>query len=135
MKKSYAELLEFLTFEERFDYLAQGGVVGNDTFGSKRYLNQKFYRSKEWRSMRDYVIARDEASDLGVLDRPIRGKVLIHHINSITPDDIQDGRASLLDPNNLISVSHLTHNALHYGDKNILPREYVPRSKGDTTLW
>lgn len=133
--KTYEELLYFKTFEERFDYLCYGGVVGNDTFGSKRHLNQKFYRSNEWRTIRDFVIGRDEACDLGIESRPIFGRVLIHHINPLEPEDLVSGGPKLLDPNNLICVSHITHNALHYGSRDMLPKEYVPRQAGDTKLW
>ena len=133
--KSYEELLTLRTFEDRFDYLCFDGVVGNDTFGSKRYLNQRFYRSNEWRTIRDFVIGRDEACDLGIEARPIFGRVLIHHINPLEPEDLVSGGAKLLDPNNLICVSHITHNALHYGSRDMLPKEYVPRRSGDTKLW
>ena len=134
-RKSYSEMILLPTFEERFDYLMTKGSVGEDTFGSARYLNQKFYRSPEWRDLRNLIIARDDGMDLGVEDRPIFGKILVHHINPLTIEEVESGGVGLLDPNNLICVSHITHNALHYGDKSLLPRKYEPRRPGDTKLW
>jgi hypothetical protein len=133
--KSYEELRHILTFEDRFRYLSLVGTVGDATFGSERYLNQRFYTSYEWRSVRDQVIIRDNGCDLGILGREIYGPVYVHHMNPIKPEDLKFGRYSLIDPNNLITVSHRTHNAIHYGDEKQLVPEFVERSPGDTKDW
>ena len=133
--KSYTELLKRPSFEERYDYLRLGGLVGAATFGSERYLNQKFYTSSEWRRLRSEIIVRDEGLDLGIEDVPIAGKVFIHHMNPIVTRDFQDGNSDILDPEYLISVSHRTHNAIHYGDARLLPKAFQPRQMGDTRLW
>lgn len=134
--RSYTELVQLCTYEERFKYLSLGGVVGEDTFGFDRYLNQQFYRSSEWKRVRDIVITRDAGCDLGIVGREICGKILIHHMNPISAADIQNGVEYLLDPEYLICVSHETHNAIHYGDesvcRNIIPVERLP---GDTIPW
>lgn len=135
LSRSYKELLQLETFEERYEYLKLNGVVAEDTFGSKRYLNQMLYSSPEWRSIRDTIIVRDSGCDLGITDRPIFDKIYIHHINPITIDDILDGNPIVFDPNNLICVSHITHEAIHYGDSNLLPKDYVERTPNDTCLW
>lgn len=135
LSRSYKELLQLETFEERYEYLKLNGVVAEDTFGSKRYLNQMLYTSPEWRSIRDTIIVRDSGCDLGIIDRPIYDKIYIHHINPITIDDILDGNPIVFDPNNLICVSHITHEAIHYGDSNLLPKDYVERTPNDTCLW
>lgn len=135
LSRSYKELLQLETFEERYEYLKLNGVVAEDTFGSKRYLNQMLYSSPEWRSIRDTIIVRDSGCDLGIIDRPIHDKIYIHHINPITIDDILDGNPIVFDPNNLICVSHITHEAIHYGDSNLLPKDYVERTPNDTCLW
>lgn len=135
LSRSYKELLQLDTFEERYEYLKLNGVVAEDTFGSKRYLNQMLYTSPEWRSIRDTIIVRDSGCDLGIIDRPIHDKIYIHHINPITIDDILDGNPIVFDPNNLICVSHITHEAIHYGDSNLLPKDYVERTPNDTCLW
>ena len=135
LSRSYKELLQLETFEERYEYLKLNGVVAEDTFGSKRYLNQMLYASPEWRSIRDTIIVRDSGCDLGIIDRPIHDKIYIHHINPITIDDILDGNPIVFDPNNLICVSHITHEAIHYGDSNLLPKDYVERTPNDTCLW
>lgn len=134
-KLSYRELLTYPTFEERFEYLRLAGSVGEETFGFDRYLNQRFYRSAEWRRLRNAVISRDEAMDLAVPDHPIMGAVYVHHLNPLTVRDIKHGGDSLLDLDNLICVSHATHNAIHYGDFSKLPKPVVERRPGDTTLW
>lgn len=134
-ERSYSELSRLATFEERLGYLRLKGSVGADTFGFDRQFNQIFYRSAEWKRVRDIVIARDMGCDLGAEDRPIFGRILIHHINPITMNDIHEGSERLLDPENLICVSHETHNMIHYGTadkKDILPSERAP---GDTILW
>ena len=136
MIKSYRELRRLRTFEERFDYLIIGGVVGRETFGFERHLNQSFYHSKEWKYTRRDIIVRDNGCDLGVPDREIFDRIIVHHINSITIDDIELGRDCIFDPDNLICASHDTSNALHYGGKSsLLIRLPQERRKGDTTLW
>lgn len=134
--KTYSELIRLSTFEDRFRYLSLHGKVGLDTFGFDRYFNQKFYRSAEWRRVRNQVIVRDGACDLGVEGREIPGKVIIHHMNPFTIDDLTGENAlDLLNPEYLICVSHETHNAIHYGDENFLPEIFVERKPGDTCPW
>ena len=135
MSKRYSELKQLKTFEERFDYLKLGGVVGHETFGFDRVFNQKFYKSPEWRKVRDTVIIRDGGCDLGMEDRPIYGKVFIHHMNPISINDIQDASEYLLNPDFLVCVSFETHQAIHYGDLSLLPTEPVEREKNDTCPW
>lgn len=133
--RSYRELRQLTTFEERFRYLSLRGEVGKSTFGFDRYLNQGFYTSREWRSLRHDIIVRDEGCDLGILGYEIHDRVIIHHMNPMTVADIVDGEDSILDPDFLISTTHRTHNAIHFGDERQLriPRE--PRRPGDTKLW
>lgn len=133
--KCYEELIRLRTFEERFEYLRIGGTVGRETFGFERYLNQNFYRSQEWKFTRRDIIIRDNGCDLGIKDREIFGRIIVHHINPITVDDIEFGRPCIFDPNNLICTSHNTSNAIHYGDKSLLSRLPRERQKGDTRLW
>ena len=133
--KTYSELIELPTFEERYRYLRLKGIVGKDTFGFDRYLNQKFYRSAEWKRIRDQVIIRDNGCDLGIEDREIHGRILIHHMNPITDKDIYRLSDILLDPEYLISVSHTTHNAIHYGDEDLLVKAPIVRTKFDTCPW
>lgn len=133
--KTYSELIELPTFKERYSYLRLSGRVGKDTFGFDRYLNQNFYRSIEWKRVRDQVIVRDNGCDLGIEDRPITGKILIHHMNPITDKDILNLTDILLNPEYLICVSHITHNAIHYGDENLLITEPIVRTKYDTCPW
>lgn len=134
--RSYSELRLLPTLTERFDYLKLGNGVGDRTFGGERYLNQKFYTSRAWRDTRNEIIIRDQGCDMGVLDFPISDRILIHHINPITVQDIEERAECLFDPNNLVSVRHLTHNAIHYGDdKWINDRMFKARQKGDTKLW
>lgn len=135
MIKTYRELIRLETFEERFEYLRLGGVVGHETFGFDRYVNQTFYKSKEWRRTRHDIIVRDSACDLGILDREIYDRIIIHHINPITIEDIENRNSCTLDPNNLICVSHQTSNAIHYGDKNLLMTLPTERRRGDTCPW
>jgi hypothetical protein len=135
MRRSYSELVRLRTFEERFDYLKLGGVVGRSTFGFDRYLNQKFYTSKQWRDIRHAVIARDNGCDLGSDDYEIHDRIYIHHLNPMTVADIESGDMSILDLDNLIATTHQTHNAIHYGDETKLRRVFVERSPGDTKLW
>ena len=133
--KTYSELIALPTFEERYRYLRLGGSVGEDTFGFDRYLNQKFYQSIEWKRIRDYVIVRDNGCDLGIEDRPIGGRILIHHMNPVTVADIRDATEFLLNPEYLISVTHETHNAIHYGDEDQLARGPIVRTQNDTCPW
>ena len=135
--RTYDELIKLPTFEERFEYLKLGGNVGEETFGYDRWLNQQFYKSKEFQAVRNYVIARDRGCDLGVPGREIPEGVMIivHHINPITKEDIINNSEFLLDPNYLISTIDNTHRAIHYGDKGLLYTEPVERSKNDTCPW
>lgn len=133
--KTYSELIKIPTFIERFQYLKIGGRVGEITFGSDRWLNQQFYQSPEWRRLRNYIINRDNACDLGIPGREINKYVIIHHINPITKQDILDRNPLVLDPENLICVTDKTHKAIHYGDENLLYTEPVERSRFDTCPW
>lgn len=135
MSKSYSELIMLPTFEERFEYLKLNGQVGEMTFNGHRYLNQRLYRLPEWRYVRRQVIIRDKGYDLAMEGYEINGLILIHHINPITIEDIIYGRSCVLDMENLISTSHNTHNAVHYGDEDLLQKEPVVRIKNDTCLW
>lgn len=135
MIRRYAELYRLHTFEDRFDYLKIPGTVAVDTFGFDRYLNQAFYRSREWRHIRADVIARDLGCDLGIEGHEIYDRLLIHHMNPITIEDIEDGNPDILDPEYLITTCHATHNAIHYGDKSLLRQPHVERRPGDTKLW
>ena len=133
--RSYSELSKLKTFEERFRYLQLNGAVGQETFGLDRYLNQRFYRSQKWKSVRDAVIIRDNGCDLGIKDRMIFGRVLIHHMNPISIDDIRQQSELLLNPEYLVCVSHDTHNAIHYGDENLLITLPIERTRNDTCPW
>jgi hypothetical protein len=133
--RSYSELRLRTTFEDRYEYLKLAGEVGQATFGFDRWINQNFYRSREWKQVRDYVIVRDEGCDLGVLGHEIRRDVLVHHMNPILPEDLVRGEEWVLDPEFLITTCHRTHNAIHYGDASLLPRKPVERRPGDTKLW
>ena len=133
--RTYTELIQLPTFEERFRYLQLNGVVGGETFGFDRYLNQVFYRSKRWKEIRDQIIIRDNGCDLGIEDRMIYGRIIIHHMNPLTFTDIEDESAYLLNPEYLICVTHNTHNAIHYGDENLLVKVPVERTKNDTCPW
>lgn len=133
--RTYSELIQIPTFEERFEYLKLRSIVGNETFGFDRYLNQQFYRSKEWKDLRNYIYVRDCGCDLGVEGRDIFGKYMIHHMNPITIYDIDDSTEYLLNPEYLVTTSLNTHNAIHYGDKSLLVTEPIERTIGDTKLW
>lgn len=135
MTRSYSGLIQLYTFEERFEYLSLKSVVGAATFGFERWANQQFYRSREWRHIRNHIIARDNGCDLGVPGFEIHEKILIHHIVPMTADDLENGNPSVLDPDNLITTTHVTHNAIHFGDKSLLRLPVEPRTPGDTTLW
>lgn len=133
--KTYSELIALPTFEERFEYLRLDGSVGEQTFGFDRYINQLFYQSYEWKKIRDFVIIRDNGCDLGVEGHDIPGKILIHHMNPITVNDIQTRSEFLLNPDYLISTTHITHNAIHYGDERLLAKGPIERTKYDTCPW
>lgn len=133
--RTYSELCQLSTFEERFDYLRLDGSVGKDTFGFDRYLNQQFYRSSEWKRIRDRVILRDNGCDLGVEGYEIRGRILIHHINPISVEDIHTMSDLLMNPEYLICVSHRTHNAIHYGDESLIITAPIERTQNDTCPW
>ena len=135
MIRRYSELRHIPTFEERFEYLKLNGSVGRETFGFDRYINQRFYTSKEWRDVRHHVIARDLGLDLGAEGYEINSRILIHHMNPIVVDDILHKNDDILDPEFLITTCHNTHNAIHYGDSSLLPKPLVERSRGDTKLW
>lgn len=133
--KTYSELIEIPTFEERYKYLNLDGTVGEETFGFDRYINQEFYRSYEWCRIRDYVIIRDNGCDLAISDREIFGKILVHHMNPITIKDILNKSKFLLDPEYLICTSKNTHDAIHYGDSSLLITTPTERRKNDTCPW
>lgn len=133
--RTYSELIMLPTFKERYEYLKLGGKVGEETFGFDRYLNQKFYKSKEWRDIRDYVIMRDNACDLGIEDREIHSRIIIHHMNPITKYDIVNQTEFLTNPDYMICTLKRTHDAIHYGDDSILFDDIVVRSKNDTCPW
>ena len=134
--RTYSELITLPTFEERFDYLKLNGRVGMDTFGFDRIFNQKFYTSKEWKRIRDFVIVRDNGCDLAHPDYTIQGsRILIHHMNPISLQDIENATDFLLDPEYLICTTHDTHNAIHYGDERLLQKGPIERTKYDTCPW
>lgn len=133
--RTYSELRQIDSFEERYRYLSLDGIVGEATFGFDRWMNQQFYQSWEWKNARHAVIIRDEGCDLGILGYELHRDLLIHHMNPLTPSDIANGESWIIDPEFLITTSRPTHNAIHYGDESLLPKLYVPRQPGDTTLW
>lgn len=135
MIRTYSELNSFETFEDRFNYLKLGGSVGNTTFGFDRHINQEFYQSFEWKSVRNEVIARDNGCDLGVYGYEIYSDLLIHHINPMSVEDIIHGELWILNPEFLITTTHNTHNAIHYGSNKLLTPKTVERKPGDTKLW
>lgn len=135
MIRTYTELIQLKTFEERFEYLRLSGTVGADTFGFERYINQRFYKSYEWKHVRNLVILRDQCCDLAFEDRPIPTNVIIHHMNPITVSDIIDFTEYLLNTEYLICTSHNTHNAIHYGNESNLYKAPVERKPNDTCLW
>lgn len=134
-KRSYMELSRIPTFEERYRYLRLQGRVGMDTFGHDRYMNQILYASAEWKRFRREILIRDEGCDLGIPDRVIQGKVLIHHINPLTVEDLEKRSYAIFDPDNVICVSHMTHQAIHYGDEALLPKDPIERRPGDHCPW
>lgn len=134
--RSYRHLILLPTFEERFEYLKLGGSVGRETFGSSRIFNQDFYQSKQWKNFRRDVILRDMGCDLGIDDRIISGKIVVHHINPMTLEQLEEGGEDLFDMDNFICCSDMTHNAIHFGDMSLLPKtNFVERKPGDTKLW
>lgn len=133
--KSYRNLILLPTFEERYEYLKLSGIVGESTFGFDRYLNQGFYTSTEWRRFRYKMIARDEGCDMGHPDYPIGGRVILHHLNPLEVDDFENSSDALFDPDNVICVSEATHNAIHFGDKTLLPADPILRTANDTIPW
>lgn len=135
MIKTYSELIELQTYIERFNYLKLGGRVGIETFGYDRYLNQILYQSSEWKRFRRDIILRDNGCDLGTEGYEIYGKILVHHINPITVEDVVNRKPIIFDPENVISCSLNTHNAIHYGDEELLVTGPVTRSKNDTCPW
>lgn len=135
MIRRYSELCRINDFEERYHYLSLRGEVGKSTFGFDRYINQQFYTSREWRQLRHHVITRDNGCDLGIDGYEIHSGLIIHHMNPMKRDDISHGDSSILDPEFLITTTHRTHNAIHYGDEKLLSRPFVERQFGDTKLW
>ena len=133
--RSYSELQQLETIEERYDYLRLRGVVGAPTFAHERWMNQRFYNSVEWRRVRQHVIARDEGCDLGVEGFEIYDRVYIHHMNPMTVNEIRHASIDILNPEYLICVTMRTHNAIHYGDVSLLPQVPIVRRPGDTKLW
>ena len=133
--RTYSELITIPTFEERFEYLQLKGSVGKDTFGYDRYLNQVLYRSPEWKRLRNQIIIRDAGCDLACDGYDVYGKVLIHHLNPITVEDVLARSRKVFDPDNLVCVSHNTHNAIHYGDVDLLVTGPIIRTKNDTCPW
>ena len=134
--RTYSELSKLKTFRERYEYLKLDGTVGEETFGFDRYINQMFYKSEEWKRIRNYVITRDNGCDLGMQDRKIVDSViLVHHMNPITKEDIINKNEILLDPEYLITTIKPTHDAIHYGDESLLAEDLIIRSKNDTCPW
>lgn len=133
--KTYRQMRQLLTFEERFEYLSLRGLPGNATFGHARYLNQGFYTSREWRTARRDAISRDNGCDLGVEGFEIYAQITVHHIVPLTPEDIMEGSQVMVDLDNLITTTHDTHNAIHYGDRSLLKLPPPERTPGDTNLW
>ena len=133
--RTYSELITIPTFEERFEYLQLKGSVGKDTFGYDRYLNQVLYRSPEWKRLRNQIIIRDGGCDLACDGYDVYGKILIHHLNPITVEDVLTRSRKVFDPDNLVCVSHSTHNAIHYGDVDLLATGPIIRTKNDTCPW
>lgn len=133
--RRYSEVARLTSFEERFQYLKLSGDVGRATFGFDRYINQRFYTSNEWRHARDAVIIRDNGCDLGVPGYEIHSGILIHHVNPLSADDILHGEEWIFDPEFLITTTHRTHNAIHYGNDQGLPATVISRTPNDTKLW
>ena len=135
MIRTYSELVSLPSYLDRYKYLKIGSKVGVATFGFNRYLNQSFYQSSAWKRVRDQVIIRDNGCDLAHEDYPIAGRIYIHHLNPIQIDDLEDFNPDVLDPNNLVCVSFDTHQAIHYGDESLLPKDPVERFENDQIPW
>lgn len=135
MIRTYSDLIKFNSFEERYDYLRLKSSVGKSTFGFDRYINQQFYRSTQWKHIRNHVIARDLGLDLAMEGYEIYDKIIIHHMNPMSIQEVEEGDPSILEPEFLISTTHKTHNAIHYGDKSLLSLPFVERNPNDTKLW
>lgn len=134
--RTYRELIQMPTLKERFRYLKLSGAVGKATFGYDRYLNQNFYRSQDWKRLRNEIIVRDDGCELGLEDHPIAGRIFIHHMNPIDDEDIINSTEYLMNPDYLICVSHDMHNAIHYGNEDILrAKDFIPRTPNDTCPW
>lgn len=133
--RTYDELSAIADYFDRYKYLRIKQSVGERTFGGDRWLNQRFYRSREWKAIRDEVILRDNGFDIGHADYPINGRIYVHHMNPMQPLDLKHGNLAVLDPKYLISVSMRTHQAIHYGDDGLLPKPLTARLPGDTALW
>ena len=133
--RTYRELSRLKTFDERFEYLKLNGFVGEETFGYDRFLNQLLYKSSEWRSLRRDIIIRDNGCDLGLEGYDIQGMIIVHHMNPISVDDLKTFSGDVVNPEYLICVSSLTHKAIHYGDKDLLPQLPIERRPGDTCPW
>jgi hypothetical protein len=133
--KTYSELIRLEKYMDRYQYLMLSGRVGQETFGYERFLNQSLYKSYEWRSVRDEVIVRDHGCDLGMEGYEIYGSIIVHHMNPITMDDIQNRNEDIFNPEYLVSTSFSTHNAIHYGDEGLLITEPIIRTKNDTCPW
>lgn len=135
-ERSYKELSRLSTFQEKYEYLRLQGKVGKETFGFDRYLNQALYSSVEWKRFRRHVIIRDNGCDLGDPDRPIIGdRIIIHHINPLTIDDLENRTDAIFDLNNVICTSYNTHQAIHFSDESLLPHDPIERRPGDTCPW
>ena len=134
-RKCYTELNKLTTFNERFNYLKLDGIVGEETFGYDRILNQLLYKSKKWRKVRDEVLIRDNGGDLGLENYPINGRAIIHHMNPITVEDVLNDKPEIFDPEYLITVSNSTHNAIHFSNENNLQKDPIERTQNDTCLW
>lgn len=135
MIRRYSRLKSLETFAERFRYLRLQGSIGRDSFGFDRHINQAFYKSREWQDVRNFVIVRDNGCDLGVEGYEIHEGIHVHHMNPMGPEDIIHGNPKILDPEYLITTTHRTHNAIHYGDEKQIPRQLTERRPGDTELW
>jgi len=135
MIRTYSEVKRLETFEERFEYLKLNGEVGRSTFGFDRYVNQQFYASHEWKTVRQAVISRDNGCDLGISGYEIHSNILIHHINPMSIDDIIHGEEWIFNPEYLITTTKNTHNAIHFGDDKLLPKVVIARTRNDTKLW
>jgi hypothetical protein len=133
--RTYSHLSRLMTFEERFDYLKMPGEVGVATLGFDRYLGQSFYRSQEWKHIRNLVIARDNGCDLAIPDYEIHGEILVHHVNPVNINDLVHGEEWIINPEYLITTTKATHNAIHYGNRDNLYKKPVARVRGDTKLW